>query len=73
MFTFAGLYRSEAGAKTPVFVIMTAPAADGISFIHDRMPLILPPEDRDAWLTDQQSAQRLLEAGAKDIVYEPAV
>ncbi len=73
MFTFAGLYRSEAGAKTPVFVILTAPAAEGISFIHDRMPLILSPEDREAWLNDQRAAARLLEAGTRDIVYEPAV
>lgn len=73
MFTFAGLYRSEAGAKTPVFVILTAPAAEGISFIHERMPLILPPEDREAWLKDQTTAARLLEAGTREIVYEPAV
>jgi putative SOS response-associated peptidase YedK len=73
MFTFAGLYRSEAGAKTPVFTIITAPAADGISFIHDRMPLILPKERREAWLNDPDEASRLLQEGAREIEYEPAV
>lgn len=73
MFTFAGLYRSEMGAKTPVFVILTAPAAEGISFIHDRMPLILPPEQRQAWLNDADAAARLLEEGTREIVYEPAI
>lgn len=73
MFTFAGLYRSEAGTDTPVFVILTAPAAEGISFIHDRMPLILPQESRQAWLNDADGAARLLEAGTREIVYEPAV
>ena len=72
LFTFAGLYRSEAGADTPVFVILTAPAAGGISFIHERMPLILAQEQREAWLNDQKSAARLLEEGTQEIVYEPA-
>lgn len=72
MFTFAGLYRSESGAKTPVFTILTAPAAQGISFIHDRMPLILPKESREAWLNDADEAARLLEEGTREIVYEPA-
>ena len=71
VFTFAGLFRSEAGAETPVFVILTAPAAEGISFIHDRMPLILSPEQREAWLNDADSAARLLEEGTREIVYEP--
>ena len=73
MFTFAGLYRSEAGAKTPVFVILTAPAAAGISFIHDRMPLILPPEQRADWLNDASAAAQLLSEGTREIVYEPAI
>ena len=73
MFTFAGLYRSEMGAKTPVFVILTAPAAEGISFIHDRMPLILPPDQRQDWLNDADAAARLLEEGTREIVYEPAI
>lgn len=73
MFTFAGLYRSEAGAKTPVFVLLTAPAAEGISFIHDRMPLILSPEQRQDWLNDVDAAARLLEEGTREIVYEPAI
>lgn len=72
LFTFAGLYRSEVGQDTPVFVILTAPASGGISFIHDRMPLILTPEQREAWLDDPTSAGKLLEEGVQDIVYEPA-
>lgn len=72
LFTFAGLYRSEVGQDTPVFVILTAPASGGISFIHDRMPLILTPEQREAWLNDPTSAGKLLEEGVQDIVYEPA-
>jgi len=72
LFTFAGLYRAEAGQQTPVFVILTSPASGGISFIHDRMPLILAPEHREGWLNDPVSAGKLLEEGVQDIVYEPA-
>jgi len=72
LFTLAGLYRAEAGQETPVFVILTAPASGGISFIHDRMPLILTPEQRESWLSDPASAGKLLEEGVQEIVYEPA-
>ena len=73
LFTFAGLYRSEAETDTPVFVILTAPASSGISFIHERMPLILSPEQREAWLNDANRAAMLLQEGAQDILYEPAI
>ena len=72
LFTFAGLYRAEAEENTPVFVILTAPASGAISFIHERMPLILSPEQREAWLKDANSAATLLEKGTQDIVFEPA-
>ena len=55
-----------------VFVILTAPAAQGISFIHDRMPLILAPEQREAWLNQPDAAAKLLEEGTREFVYEPA-
>ena len=73
LFTFAGLYRSEVGSDTPVFVILTAPATKGISFIHARMPLILPPEQREDWLNQPDAAARLLAEGTQEIVYEPAI
>ena len=72
-FTFAGVYRSEAGMQTPVFVILTAPAAKEISFIHDRMPLILPQGRREEWLNGGEGASRLLAEGTKEIDFEPAV
>lgn len=72
LFTFAGLYRSEMGSDTPVFVILTAPASEEISFIHDRMPLILPPEQREAWLQDATQAAKLLEEGNREFIFEPA-
>ena len=72
LFTFAGLYRSETGSNTPVFVILTAPAAEGISFVHERMPLILPKEQREDWLRDPAQAATRLAGGPPALVFEPA-
>ena len=44
----AGLYRLEDGF--PECAVLTVPAAPEIAFIHDRMPVILPPEARESWL-----------------------
>ncbi|HWQ07376.1 MAG TPA: SOS response-associated peptidase [Feifaniaceae bacterium] len=70
MFTFAGLYRAESGSQLPLFVILTAPAVDGISFIHDRMPLMLPPSAQEDWLNHTDHAANLLEHGNTEIEYE---
>jgi putative SOS response-associated peptidase YedK len=37
------------------------------------MPLILSPEQREAWLNDANRAAMLLQEGAQDILYEPAI
>lgn len=52
-FTLAGLYRAEPrpnGATSYAFVILTAPAGPVIAPMHDREPVIVPPDARDAWL-----------------------
>lgn len=70
LFCFAGLCRAEAGKSVPLFVILTAPAAEGISFIHDRMPVILPPEAQEDWLGGGESAAGLVSEARGDMVYE---
>jgi len=44
----AGLYRME--KNTPVFCVLTRPPVPEIAFIHERMPVLLPPSSRSAWL-----------------------
>ena len=44
----AGLYRMEEGL--PVFVILTRPAEEGLSWMHDRMPLMLPEPAALEWI-----------------------
>lgn len=46
----AGLSRIDHKTGEQQFVIMTRTAWSGISFIHDRMPVILPQEIHDEWL-----------------------
>ena len=70
MFYFAGLWRPENGKELPLFVILTTPAANGISFIHDRMPLMLNEEKKAQWLGDPADAARLLGEGLRDVAFE---
>ena len=53
LFAFAGLYnvnKTPEGEWMVSYAIVTQPAAPQIAAIHDRMPLILPPELYDDWL-----------------------
>ena len=44
----AGIYRPEAdGAR---FAVLTTEAAQELSFIHDRMPVLVPYAEREGWL-----------------------
>ena len=44
----AGIYRLEADG--PRFAVLTMEAAQELSFIHDRMPVLVPYAEREAWL-----------------------
>ena len=44
----AGLYRMEDGL--PVFVILTRPATEGLAWMHDRMPVMLPEKAAKQWI-----------------------
>ncbi|RFZ75951.1 SOS response-associated peptidase [Lacrimispora amygdalina] len=46
----AGLSKIDHKTGESLFVVLTRPAWSGISFIHDRMPVILPREIHDEWL-----------------------
>ena len=53
-----GLYRLEEGL--PAFVILTREPAEDIRFIHDRMPLMLPREQVDAWISPREKPESIL-------------
>ena len=68
----AGIYRYEREKQLPVFVILTRDASPGIRFIHDRMPVILPPDARDAWVSDSADITGIIAAAMDDIISVPA-
>jgi putative SOS response-associated peptidase YedK len=66
-FAFAGLWEAWEGAQQAVVescTLLTTEANDLVRPIHDRMPVILPPESYGAWLDpaveDPQALMRLL-------------
>jgi len=66
-----GLYRIENGL--PVFVVLTREPGEGIRFIHDRMPLIMPGEYVDEWIKPGAKPEELIEASLTNMVYEKVV
>ncbi len=71
----AGLYRMEErkGLRLPVFTVLTREAAEGIRFIHDRMPVILPKEAVKAWISPEGDPQEILRAAVTELYWEKAL
>ena len=67
-FFLAGIYRIEAGK--PVFTVLTRSAADGIAFIHERMPVILPNEAAEEWLNPKYLGDDILGAALTQMKYQ---
>ena len=63
-FGFAGLYETwtepESGESLVTCTIITGPPNDLDKSIHDRMPIILPPEAYDLWLEPREMNTGLL-------------
>ena len=60
-----GLYRIEDGL--PVFVILTRPPGEGLRFLHDRMPLILPPQQAESWICPDADPENLIREAVTDM------
>ena len=63
-----GLYRIEEGF--PVFVILTMEPTEELSKIHDRMPLILPEEKIDEWITPSSKPEEIIPYALSDMIME---
>ena len=66
----AGIYRVENGR--PVFTILTRDPAESISFIHNRMPVLLPSEMVSDLINPKYSAGDLLRNAILGIQYRQA-
>ena len=54
----------------PVFVVLTREPAENLRFIHDRMPLILPPSAVDDWIRPDAAPGKVLPLALTDTVWE---
>jgi len=62
-FAFAGLrsnWTSPDGEVVDSFALLTTAPSEAASQIHDRMPLVLPTELHEAWLTDDDARVEVL-------------
>ena len=63
-----GLYRIEEGL--PAFVVLTREPWEGIKFIHDRMPLIMPEKLVNEWIRPDVKPEELLAEALTQMEYE---
>ena len=66
-----GLYRFE--NDMPVFTILTREADEGIRFIHDRMPLIMPDHLVDEWIKPVADPKLLIKESVTEMIAEKTV
>ena len=68
----AGLYTIEEanGIKVPVFTVLTREPGEEISFIHDRMPVILGKENVENWMDPQSNPVEIVKTALTDMYYE---
>jgi putative SOS response-associated peptidase YedK len=65
LFAFAGLYDTWTrpdGQKVHSCTIITTEPNDVVSDIHNRMPVILKPDDEEVWLDREKDDARLLQS-----------
>lgn len=67
----AGLYRMEEGL--PVFTILTRAACGDLSWMHDRMPLMLPEEAVGEWIAPGADPEKLQKQAIVSVTFEKTV
>ncbi len=74
MLYLAGVYHLENhdGIVVPSFAILTRSAAPEIAFIHDRMPVILPPDCARDWLKVENRADEVLRRALQEMELQKA-
>ena len=74
MLYLAGIYHLENydGAVVPSFAIRTRSAAPESAFIHDRMPVILPPDCARDWLKVENRADEVLRRALQEMELQKA-
>ena len=68
-----GLFKDAAGKPIEAYCILTTVANQSVRPIHDRMPVILQPDERERWLADDGFMHHVLERVGPELVLETAV
>lgn len=68
----AGLYKVDAHSGGQVFIVLTRQADEKISFIHDRMPVILPKQLIYEWLSPHNSFDEFINKAIGEMEYKIA-
>jgi len=71
MLYMAGVYNlfdNPSGEKEARFVILTAAANQSVAPLHDRMPVILLPEEKENWLSGGDIAGHILSREGPELV-----
>lgn len=70
----AGLYRieQERDLKYPVFTVLTREPSADLMRIHNRMPVILPGEMIDDWISPSSDPSEIVDAALTDMIMEKA-
>ncbi|WP_064681756.1 SOS response-associated peptidase [Rhizobium bangladeshense] len=75
MFALAGIWEvwhHPAGIEIRTFAVVTCPSNAMISAIHNRMPVVLRPEDYDRWLSSDRDPRDLMKPfGASTLTTSP--
>nr|WP_081668406.1 SOS response-associated peptidase family protein [Butyrivibrio sp. MC2013] len=58
--------------QDPVFVVLTKEPTAELSKIHDRMPLMLPKERIDAWISPESNPDEIVPFALSDMIIEKA-
>lgn len=66
-----GLYRIEDGL--PYFVVLTREPSDDLRRIHDRMPVILPQDKINEWISPAADPSKTISYALTDMMFERSV
>lgn len=63
-------FKDALGNRYEAFTILTTAASPSVAAIHDRMPVILKPEEQEAWLRDNGFMQEVLERNGPELLVQ---
>jgi len=64
------IYKDAAGQEYSAFVILTTDASLSVAPVHDRMPVILEPDERELWIHDGRFTGDALHRAGPELMLE---